>query len=533
LSDNDLEDCLRSSTDDGGGSCIHYRMLPASLQTLSLRGNKLTGHVSFGQECFHSNLTLVDLSSNKFTAADNLFATCMQSIFLNISSQENDISGFYCPLPTGGAAMILDVDVCTPDLTQLLLFIGILCGAVLWSVVLRLLRFHSKFHIRERLRKWMQSRRGRIAQFVFSVGILIVDTYFDIVLYVDMLNETNRAREQVGQKCAMWNTNMDISLRGVDSVDKGADRFRYRDISAFFKDPVLLQPITAVVDSKGEMRVVPLIRTASYFFDMVEGLDIFHYTVNNSTVLDTLMSHHESNCLGANTIYPLCYLDPASKDCKALDRNLFDDFLLLVYTSIAVVAVKELAKIIITLYLTCVNRTTEGVPRTLRHLVTKSLLSPLLLLAMSPSLYVDQLVMHVPTYQDHLVELFSEIILENLNQLFLGFYYLRYITQQGIDGFQLLIYPFTAAKFVLHLRRILQGMMKKEALRGGVIASTSVDGKELANANKIVDGGNDKVGNSETTPVEERDASSDPSIGTGLSNNAQLSSVVIVKSKRF
>ena len=65
---------------------------------------------------------------------------------------------------------------------------------------------------------------------------------------------------------------MQLSLLKMDEVDRGEKSWIYRDLMRFFDDPVL-----QIIQGKGgggEM-VPSLISTATFFINMVSGLNVF------------------------------------------------------------------------------------------------------------------------------------------------------------------------------------------------------------------------------------------------------------------
>jgi hypothetical protein len=378
--------------------------------------------------------------------------------------------------------------------------LGVVGAAALWLLILGVSKAKSRYGLRDKARAWLQTPRARLSKYLFvSVCLNISDMVLDVKAYSDMMTEigSRKAVKEPGgggrqlslqesgvQMCEGWNTRMDVSLEGVQK-DQGNDNWKYIDTLAFFKDPSLLS-VTTTVNVSGRVEVVPSIKTPSYFFSMMKGLQVFERNEDGSTVVDILIRKHNSTCLdnGVKSGYQFCYFDSTTYECRAKDHNLYDDFLLFVWASIAIVAFKELVKVGVIAYLVCCKRGGEGVPRGLRTVVLSSLFSPLLLLTLSPAMFKEQLIMHQAVYQDEMRSLFYDVILENMNQLALGIVYITYITQKGIEWWQLALYPVTAIKILLTCLTIVRGLCKKS---DPVVVS---DGSGVVEMGKVESKGN-------------------------------------------
>jgi hypothetical protein len=66
--------------------------------------------------------------------------------------------------------------------------------------------------------------------------------------------------------------------------------------------------------------------------------------------------------------------------------------------------------------------------------------------------------MHEHQYEDVVGSLFYDVILENMNQLALGIVYITSITQKGLDGFQLALYPVIVLQITKSFFLIVRGL---------------------------------------------------------------------------
>jgi len=108
--------------------------------------------------------------------------------------------------------------------------------------------------------------------YLFGMGANWYDTVLDDLVYKKRLGEVTSAKALVVKQCSMWNENMQLSLLKMDEVDRGEKSWIYRDLMRFFDDPVL-----QIIQGKGgggEM-VPSLISTATFFINMVSGLNVF------------------------------------------------------------------------------------------------------------------------------------------------------------------------------------------------------------------------------------------------------------------
>jgi hypothetical protein len=477
LSRNQISDCLSEcsterceSISSRDGSCFNVRLFPPPLMSIDISDNKLFGTFTFDAEsCLHYGLATANFSNNDFTSLDEkMFQHCMQNVRLGLKGH----STINCPLPSVPKNVMLRIDDCQTDLTGLYIVLGVIGAGALWFLTLWVTKAKSRYGIRDKIKVLLETLNAKFLKYILvSVCLNISDMILDVKTYSDMINEIGSRQETRGNglkkslqnnvvdMCHDWNANLDFSLEGLQREQPVNEAWKYIDTLAFFKDNDLLTAHKTTVNDQ----VVPSIKTPPYFFAMMKGLHVFERNEDGSTVVDTLIRKHNSTCHdnGVKSGYQFCYFNSTTYECRAKDHNLYDDFLLFVWASIAIVAIKELVKVAVIAYLVCCQRGGEGVPRGLRTLVLSSLFSPLLLLVISPAMFKDQLIMHKAVYQDEMRSLFYDVILENMNQLALGVVYITYITKQGIEWNQLALYPITAVKILYTCFNISKELCKK------------------------------------------------------------------------
>ena len=134
-------------------------------------------------------------------------------------------------------------------------------------------------------------------------------------------------------------------------------------------------------------------------------------------------------------------------------------------------------KLVLILYLMCCSKMKtkggDGVPRSLRVVVVSSLFHPLLLTVLPFTVFMDQLLTSTSLYQDELMLLFCDVLLENMNQLALGIVYMVSITQRGLSLSQMLLYPVQVLKLLFTFYTIVKGRKIKATSETDSVKSTS------------------------------------------------------------
>jgi len=176
---------------------------------------------------------------------------------------------------------------------------------------------------------------------------------------------------------------------------------------------------------------------------------LLHWSLSNTGVKKNLEDVSDL-CNG----FPACHFDTVSYSCVTVGRqNEHGSFLAAVYAVMAIVFLKEAAKLVGIMYIVCCRRkSARTLPRSLSYFVHCSPFTPLLLF-LGYDTFKSVLVLADASYSDLLWELFYEGVLEDFPQFILAIVYYTGVVQTGLPAIGLISIPITTFNAAFHFLR--------------------------------------------------------------------------------